>query len=70
MTNAFDIKNPIVKIDTKAMDRAALNSRLQSGVVNKKRKEGVELSLMGGSKLNPEALEPRAIYYFSKAVVK
>lgn len=70
MTNAFDIKNPIVKIDTKALDRAALNSRLQSGVVNKKRKEGVELSLMGGSKLDPKALEPRAVYYFSKAGAK
>jgi hypothetical protein len=62
MTNAFDIKNPIIKIDTKGMERAAMNARTQSGVVNKKRKEGVQMAMV-----DSRSLEPKAFYYFSKA---
>lgn len=67
MTNAFDTKNPVFKIDTKSMEMSARNSRIQSGVVNSKRKQGVELSLMGGTKLNAAALDPKLFHIYAKA---
>jgi len=65
MTNAFDIKNPLIKLDTKGMERDAMNARRQSGVVNKKRKEGVQMSMV-----DERSLAPKAFYYFSKAGAK
>lgn len=65
MTNAFDLKNPLYKLDTKDMDRNALNARRQSGVVNKKRKEGVQMAMV-----DERSLDPKAFYYFSKAGAK
>ena len=65
MTNAFDIKNPLIKLDTKGMERDALNARRQSGVVNKKRKEGVQMAMV-----DERSLAPKAFYYFSKAGAK
>lgn len=65
MTNAFDIKNPLIKLDTKGMERDALNARRQSGVVNKKRKEGVQMAMV-----DERSLAPKAFYYFSKAGTK
>lgn len=65
MSNAFDIKNPLIKLDTKGMERDALNARRQSGVVNKKRKEGVQMSMV-----DERSLAPKAFYYFSKAGAK
>jgi hypothetical protein len=65
MNNAFNIKNPIVKIDTKSLEREATNARTQSGVVNKKRKEGVQMAMV-----DERSLAPKPFYYFSKAGVK
>ena len=65
MTNTFDIKNPLIKLDTKGMERDALNARRQSGVVNKKRKDGVQMSMV-----DERSLAPKAFYYYSKAGAK
>lgn len=67
MTNAFDIKNNPFKIDTHALEHSARNSRKQTTVVNNKRKSGVELSLMGGTKLNAQALDPKLFHIKAKA---
>lgn len=64
-TNAFNIKNPLFKIDTQKMDKAALAARKQSGVVSKKLKDGVHMSVV-----DAKSIPAKDFYYFSKAGAK